>query len=91
VKNEVVYEEARKAGADIVGLSALMTTTMPQMKRVIELFAREGLDCPVLVGGAATTRAFAEQIGAAGYGRDAQEAVALALRLLETRKAAVRA
>src|SRR5690606_36291792 len=38
VKNEVVLEEARKAGADIVGLSALMTTTMPQMKRVIELF-----------------------------------------------------
>jgi 5-methyltetrahydrofolate--homocysteine methyltransferase len=91
VKNEVVYEEARKAGADMVGLSALMTTTMPQMKRVIELFARESFDCPVLVGGAATTRAFAEQIGAAGYGRDAQEAVALALRLLETRKAAVRA
>jgi 5-methyltetrahydrofolate--homocysteine methyltransferase len=88
VKNEVVYEEARKNGADIVGLSALMTTTMPQMKRVIELFAKEGFDCPVLVGGAATTRHFAEQIGATGYGRDAQEAVALALKVLETRKAA---
>ncbi|MDF2630855.1 MAG: 5-methyltetrahydrofolate S-homocysteine methyltransferase [Symbiobacteriaceae bacterium] len=88
VKNEVVVEEARKAGADLVGLSALMTTTMPQMKKVIEMFAAQGTDIPVLVGGAATTRAFAQQIGAAGYGRDAQEAVALALRLLEARKAA---
>jgi len=88
VRNEVVLEEARKARADIVGLSALMTTTMPQMKRVIEMFAAEGFDCPVLVGGAATTRAFADQIGAAGYGRDAQEAVAVALKVLEARKAA---
>ena len=68
MKNEVVLEEARRVGADMVGLSALMTTTMPQMKRVIELFAREGFDCPVLVGGAATTKAFAEQIGARGHG-----------------------
>jgi len=86
VKNEVVLEEARKAGADIVGLSALMTTTMPQMKRVIDLFAREGFDCPVLIGGAATTRAFAEEIGARGHGRDAQEAVALALEVLKERR-----
>ncbi|HWI60662.1 MAG TPA: homocysteine S-methyltransferase family protein [Symbiobacteriaceae bacterium] len=91
VKNETVVEEARKAGADIVGLSALMTTTMPQMQRVIGLLAREGYDCPVLVGGAATTRAFAEQIGASGYGRDAQEAVSVALKVLQARKAAVQA
>jgi 5-methyltetrahydrofolate--homocysteine methyltransferase len=91
VKNELVLEEARKAGADLVGLSALMTTTMPQMKKVIDMFAADGFDCPVLVGGAATTRSFAAQIGAAGYGRDAQEAVSLALRLLEARKAAAKA
>lgn len=90
VKNEVVLEETRKNRADIVGLSALMTTTMPQMKRVIELFAKEGLDCPVLVGGAATTRSFAEQIGAHGYGRDAQEAVGTALKVLEERRATAR-
>jgi 5-methyltetrahydrofolate--homocysteine methyltransferase len=88
VKNDLVLQEARAVGADIVGLSALMTTTMPQMKRVIELFAREGFDCPVIIGGAATTRAFADHIGAAGFGRDAQEAVALALRILEERKGA---
>ncbi|HEY8347713.1 MAG TPA: homocysteine S-methyltransferase family protein [Symbiobacteriaceae bacterium] len=90
VKNERVLEEARRVGADMVGLSALMTTTMPQMKRVIELFAKEGFDCPVLVGGAATTRAFAEQIGARGYGRDAQEAVTLALEVLRERKGVVK-
>ena len=88
VKNEIVLEKARQEGADIVGLSALMTTTMPQMKRVIELFATEGFECPVIVGGAATTRSFANQIGAAGYGRDAQEAVQIALQLLAQRKAA---
>jgi 5-methyltetrahydrofolate--homocysteine methyltransferase len=88
VKNEVVVEEARKAGADMIGLSALMTTTMPQMKKVIEILAQQGNSLPVLVGGAATTRAFAEQIGARGYGRDAQEAVAIALQVLEERKAA---
>jgi 5-methyltetrahydrofolate--homocysteine methyltransferase len=88
VKNEVVLAEARNAGADMVGLSALMTTTMPQMKRVIEMFEREGFDCPVLVGGAATTRSFATTIGAHGYGKDAQEAVKIALKLLEERKVA---
>lgn len=87
VKNEVVLAEARSVGADMVGLSALMTTTMPQMKRVIEMFDREGFDCPVLVGGAATTRSFATTIGAHGYGKDAQEAVKIALKLLEERKA----
>jgi 5-methyltetrahydrofolate--homocysteine methyltransferase len=88
VKNEIVFAEARKAGADMVGLSALMTTTMPQMKRVIDMFATEAFDCPVIIGGAATTRTFATYIGAAGYGRDAQEAVAIALKLLEARKGA---
>ena len=81
VKNELVVQTAREAGADIVGLSALMTTTMPQMKRVIEMFRAEGVEMPVMIGGAATTRHFAREIGAAGYGRDAQEAVAEAKRL----------
>jgi 5-methyltetrahydrofolate--homocysteine methyltransferase len=82
VKNELVVKTAKEAGADVVGLSALMTTTMPQMKRVIELFRAEGIAMPVMIGGAATTRHFAREIGAAGYGRDAQEAVAEAKRLV---------
>lgn len=82
VKNDLVVATAREQHADVVGLSALMTTTMPQMKRVIEMFRAEGMDVPVMVGGAATTRHFAREIGAAGYGRDAQEAVAEAKRLV---------
>jgi 5-methyltetrahydrofolate--homocysteine methyltransferase len=81
VKNELVVRTAREMEADVVGLSALMTTTMPQMKRVIEMFRAEGVEMPVMIGGAATTRHFAREIGAAGYGRDAQEAVAEAKRL----------
>jgi 5-methyltetrahydrofolate--homocysteine methyltransferase len=86
VKPETILEEARRAGADMVCLSALMTTTMPGMKDVIDLFAREDFDCPVLIGGAATTRSFADQIGAKGYGRDAQEAVSEALRIIGERR-----
>ncbi len=82
VKNDLVVSTAREQRADMVGLSALMTTTMPQMKRVIEMFREQGVAMPVLVGGAATTRHFAREIGAAGYGRDAQEAVAEAKRVL---------
>ncbi|MEX0974624.1 MAG: homocysteine S-methyltransferase family protein [Bacillota bacterium] len=85
VKPEHILAKARQVGADMVCLSALMTTTMPRMKDVVDLFAREGFDCPVLIGGAATTRSFAEAIGAKGYGKDAQEAVSLAIEIMEGR------
>ncbi len=85
VKPETVLQEARRLSADLVCLSALMTTTMPKMKEVIDLFAKAGFDCPVIVGGAATTKSFADEIGAAGYGRDAQEAVAVAKKVLAER------
>lgn len=77
---------ARAHQADLVALSALMTTTMPYMKEVIDLFASEKYDCPVLIGGAATTGAFAQEIGAAGYGNDAHEAVREVRRLLSGNK-----
>ncbi len=82
VPAERILEAARREGADIVGLSALMTTTMPRMKEVVDLFRREGLAIPVIIGGAATDKAFAEEIGAAGHGADAAEAVQVARRLL---------
>ncbi|HBG44232.1 MAG TPA: hypothetical protein DDX03_07005 [Firmicutes bacterium] len=56
------------------------------MKEVIDLFASEKYDCPVLIGGAATTGAFAQEIGAAGYGNDAHEAVREVRRLLSGNK-----
>lgn len=85
VKAETILSETLKHKADLVCLSALMTTTMPAMKKVIDLFQSAGCDCPVIVGGAAVTREFAQRIGAAGYGRDAYEAVSEALRILEER------
>lgn len=83
VKNEVVVRRALEEGADMVGLSALMTTTMPQMRKVVGLFQEQGVEMPVLIGGAATSRRYADEIGAAGHGRDAQEAVREALRVLK--------
>ncbi len=82
VPAERILEAARREKADMVGLSALMTTTMPQMKKVIDLFAAEGFRCPVIIGGAATDKEYARRIGAAGHGRDASEAVEVAKRVL---------
>lgn len=85
VPAEAVLAAVKKEKAQVVGLSALMTTTMPQMKKVIEMFRREGLDVPVIIGGAATDPAYAREIGAAGHGRDAAEAVAVAKKAATSR------
>ena len=80
-----IAEAARKYDAKIVGLSALMTTTMPRMKEVVELFKAEKLDIPVFVGGAAVDETFAESIGAY-YGADAMSSVRLALEVVAKKK-----
>jgi 5-methyltetrahydrofolate--homocysteine methyltransferase len=69
---------------DILGLSALLTTTMPEMQKVIKLLEDKGLrkSVKVMVGGAPLDRTFAEKIGADGYGKDAAEAVQLARTLM---------
>jgi len=69
---------------DILGLSALLTTTMPEMQKVIKLLEDKGLrkTVKVMVGGAPIDRTFAEKIGADGYGKDAAEAVRLARTLM---------
>ncbi len=81
VSAETIIETAIREKADLIGLSALMTTTMPQMQVVIDLAHERGLNIPVLVGGAAVDEAFAETIGAI-YGADAMAAVRNASRLL---------
>jgi 5-methyltetrahydrofolate--homocysteine methyltransferase len=68
------FEQGVGAGARAVLCSALLTTTMPYMKRVVEHF-RDRPEISVIVGGAPVTRDYAEQIGAHGYGADANEAV----------------
>jgi 5-methyltetrahydrofolate--homocysteine methyltransferase len=75
----------REHRPDILGLSALLTTTMPQMKEIIDALADKGLrdDLKVIVGGAPVNQMFADDIGADGYAQDAAEAVALAKRQIQ--------
>lgn len=80
-KAEDIVKKAKEVGASIIGLSALMTTTMTEMKNVIELVRSEGLQCKIMIGGAAVTQAYADEIGADGYSADANSAVKLAQRL----------
>ncbi|HMH53663.1 MAG TPA: corrinoid protein [Candidatus Acidoferrum sp.] len=76
--------------ADIVGISALMTTTMPGMKRTIDALAKAGLRdrVKVMIGGAPVSQAFADEIGADGYARDSTLAVVKAKALVGTRASA---
>jgi len=77
-------ELARENDAGIVGLSALLTTTMTGMKTVIEAFEANGLrdKVKIMIGGAPITRAYADQIGADGFAPNAPAAVGLARRLV---------
>ncbi|WP_456342498.1 homocysteine S-methyltransferase family protein [Thermovibrio sp.] len=82
VPPEVVVEAAKREKADIVGLSALMTTTLPAMEETIKAIREAGLDIPVIVGGAVVTPEYAKSIGGI-YGGDAQEAVKIVKQLLK--------
>ena len=79
---EKLIDQVKAIQPDILGLSALLTTTMPEMQKVIAELKARGLrdKVKVLVGGAPLDRAFAEKIGADGYGANAAEAVELARR-----------
>jgi len=81
---EKFVEKAREVGADIVGLSALITTTMGRQKDVIEALDDVGLrpQVKVMVGGAPVTRQWAAEIGAEGYSEDAVGAVNVAKQLM---------
>ena len=83
VTAEEIISVAKQENAKIIGLSALMTTTMMQMKRVVELAKEQKLDAKIMIGGAVITQSFADEIGADGYSKDAQETVALVKQLLE--------
>ncbi len=81
VSAEEIIKKAKETGAHIIGLSALMTTTMVEMKPVIELAKKEGLTAKIIIGGAVVNQAFADEIGADGYSKDAYDAVKLAKEL----------
>lgn len=72
----------KKHNPKIVAMSALLTTTMMQMKDTIELIKEEGLTVKSIIGGAPVTQEFADRIGADGYSSDAASAVELCTRLI---------
>lgn len=83
VDKEDIIKSAKENRAKIIALSALMTTTMQEMKAVIELAKQEGVDSKVMIGGAVITQDYADEIGADGYSKDAADAVKLAQKLCE--------
>ena len=77
VPDEKFLQKAAEIKADFVGMSSLLTTTMPGMKSVIELFKNNGIreEVKIFVGGAVVTQSFADEIGADYYAKDAMECV----------------
>lgn len=84
VPKEEIIKVAREKHASIIALSALMTTTMQEMKNVINLAKEEGVTAKVMIGGAVITQEYADEIGADGYSKDAADAVKLAQKLCES-------
>ena len=81
VAPETVLQAVKEKGAGLVGLSALMTTTVAAMGETIALLRREAPGCKVMVGGAVLTQEYADQIGADFYGPDAMASVRYAVGL----------
>jgi 5-methyltetrahydrofolate--homocysteine methyltransferase len=78
-----IIQTAKEEKADIIALSALMTTTMVEMKKVVQLAKEQGVKARIIIGGAVVTDSYKDEIGADGYSEDAQAAVTLVKRLME--------
>lgn len=76
------YAEAVARGAEAVCLSALLTTTMPMMKNIVQYLRSVGIEVPVIIGGAPITQHYADEIGAQGYAENANGAVGVVSRCL---------
>jgi 5-methyltetrahydrofolate--homocysteine methyltransferase len=87
--DQLFVDTAEEIGADVICMSALLTTTMPRMQAVVELLEERGLrdKYVVMVGGAPVNETFAKQIGADYYAADAVTAAETAKRAVETKKA----
>ena len=79
---EKFIDAAKKNNAQAILISALLTTTMPYMQTVVDEVKKSGLPLKVVIGGAPVTKAYADKIGAQGYGADANEAVLVTEKLL---------
>ena len=84
VSPDAFVNSVKEKGAQVIGLSALLTTTMPSMKTTIEALQESGLrgDVKVIIGGAPVTQKYADEIGADGYARDAAAAATLVKKLM---------
>lgn len=82
VPRDVIIDTAIKENADIIALSALMTTTMKEMDEVVKLAKEKQVKAKIIIGGAVITQDYCDEINADGYGKDASEAVKVATRLL---------
>lgn len=83
VPSDKIIQAAKDKQADIIALSALMTTTMIEMKTVIKLAKKEGLNSLIIIGGAVITQSYADEIGADGFSTNAQEAIKLVQKLMK--------
>ncbi len=83
VSSDAFVKAAGEKNAHVIALSALLTTTMPAMAETVEAVKAAGLSAKTIIGGAPVTQAFAEKIGAQGYGTDAPGAVQLIKKLTE--------
>ena len=82
VPREEIIKVAKEKNASIIALSALMTTTMKEMKNVVDLAHENNLDSKIIIGGAVVTQDYADEIGADGYSSDAADAVRVVKQLL---------
>lgn len=82
VTTEKFVEQAKASGAGLIGLSALLTTTMPAMEKTVKALKEAGVSAKIMIGGAPVTQAYAEKIGADGYAADAASAVDIAKSLV---------
>jgi 5-methyltetrahydrofolate--homocysteine methyltransferase len=82
VASEKFVERARATGAKLVGMSTLLTTTMPSMEKTLKAIRGAGLKTKVMIGGAPVTQDYADKIGADGYAPDAASAVDVAKQLI---------
>lgn len=86
IDKEDFIKAAKENNADIIGLSALLTTTMPALDEAVQEIKKSGIDVKIMIGGAPVTQDFADKIGADGYSEDASGAVILARKLMKEKQ-----
>ncbi len=79
---EKFVEQAKATGVQVIGMSALLTTTMPSMEKTVKALKDAGVSAKIVIGGAPVTQGYADKIGADGYSPDAASAVDMAKSLV---------